>query len=73
MTQSSPVTEYIVKTVADWENFTPEELPPLAEQIDTETYQQLASYESELTEPLTFEYLWYNVTVLPDGEVFVTP
>lgn len=73
MARSSSVTEYIVTTIADCENVSPDELPPLAEKLNTETFQQLVSFESEVTEPLTFEYLFYDVTVLPDGEVVVTP
>lgn len=73
MAQSSDVMNEIVKTVADYENASPGELPPLAEMIDADTFQQLVSSESALTGPLTFEYLWYDVTVLPDGEVVVTP
>ena len=73
MAPSSSVTEYIVTTVADCENAPPDDLPPLAEELNTETFQQLVSFESELTEPLTFEYLYYDVTVLPDGEVIVSP
>ena len=67
------MTTIIEETVADYEDTSPDKLPALAERIDAETYQQLASPESELTEPLTFEYLWYDVTVLPDAEVIVTP
>ena len=73
MTQSTDVTNEIVTTVADYENVTPNDLPPLEDKLDSETYHQLDSVESELTEPLTFEYLFYDVTVLPDGEVIATP
>ena len=73
MALSSSVTEYIVETVTVCENASPDQLPPLAEKIGSETFQQLASFESELTQPLTFEYLFYEVTVLPDGEVSVSP
>lgn len=73
MAPSSNVAHEIVKTVADYENSSPNDLPPLEDKIDSETHHQIASFESELTEPLTFEYLFYDVTVLPDGEVIVTP
>lgn len=73
MGQSFDVTRAIVKTVADYENTSPEQLPPLEDKIDAETFQQLSPKIGELTEPLHFEYLWYEVTVLPDGEVIVTP
>lgn len=73
MTPSSEVTKTIVTTVADYENASPDELPPLADKLKAETFQQLIAPESELTEPLSFEYLWYDVTVLPGGEIVVTP
>lgn len=73
MAQSSEVTKTIVKTVADYENASPEVLPPLADKLDSETYNKLTAIERHLTEPLNFEYLWYDVTVFPDGEVIVTP
>ena len=73
MGHSSEMRKTIVRTVADYENTAPEVLPPLAEKIDSETYQQLLAPERDLTEPLSFEYLWYQVTVLPEGEVVVTP
>ena len=73
MTQSTDVTNEIVTTVADYENVSPNDLPPLEDKLDSEIYHQLDSVESELTEPLTFEYLFYDVTVLPDGEVIATP
>lgn len=67
------MTNEIVQTVADYEKALPDQLPPLADKIDAETFQRLVSHESERTEPLTFEYLWYDVTVEPDGEVIVMP
>lgn len=73
MAQSSEVTEIIVKTVADYENTSPDDLPPLADKLDTETFQKLTGPDAQRTEPVEFEYLWYDVTVLPDGEVNVTP
>lgn len=56
--------------VADRENASPDQLPALEEMIDAKTYQQLIASD-ELTEPLTFKYLFYDVTVLPEGEVIV--
>ena len=73
MAQSTDVPNEIVTTVADYENVSPTDLPPLEDTLDSETYQQLDSVESELTEPLTFEYIFYDITVLPDGEVIATP
>lgn len=73
MSQSSTITKTIVETVADQEEASPDELPSLAENLEAETYQQLTASEDKVTEPLTFEYLFYKVTVLPDGEVVVTP
>lgn len=71
MSISSDVTTTIIETVADKENTHAEVLPPLAETLEEETFERLAS--RELEEPLRLEYLWYEVTVLPDGEVVVTP
>lgn len=73
MAHSSKVTKTIVKTVADYENASSDQLPALADKIDAETLNQLVSPESELSEPLTFEYLWYDVIVLPNGAVIVIP
>lgn len=73
MLSAAEVKTTIVNTVADHENVSPDELPPLADKLDTETFQRLTIPEMELTEPLSFEYLWYQVTVLPDGDVVVTP
>lgn len=73
MVQSSSVKGFIVNAVADCENSAPGDQPLLAEKLDTETYEKLISYKSELNELLTFEYLFYDVTILPDGEVIVTP
>lgn len=73
MTPSSDVTKTIVAAVADYENASPDELPPLADGLEAETLQQLVTPECELTEPLSFEYLWYEVTVLPGGEIVVNP
>lgn len=72
MAQSDVIDE-IVSTIADFENAPPDVLPPLADKIDPEAFQQLVSAESELTEPLTFEYLWYDVTVQSNREIIVTP
>lgn len=73
MAQSSEVTQTIVNTVADYENTSPEVLPPLADKLDAETYNQLTASKRQLTERLEFEYLWYQVTVEPDGEVIFRP
>ena len=73
MAHSTDIPNEIVTTVADYENASPTDLPPLEDRLDSETYHQLESIEGELTEPLAFEYLFYDVTVLPDGEVIVTP
>lgn len=73
MSPSSKVTKTIVKTVADYEHASPDELPPLVDKLDEKTFQQLTATDGQLIEPVTFEYLWYDVTVLPDREVIVTP
>lgn len=73
MIQYTEVTKTIVNTVADYENASPEVLPPLADKLDSETYNQLTAGRPQLTEQLEFQYLWYEVTVKPDGEVNVQP
>lgn len=73
MAPSSKVTKTIVGTVAEYENASPDELPPLASKLDVTTFQQLTATDSQISEPLSFEYLWYDVTVLPNREVIVTP
>ena len=73
MAQSSTVAKAITNKVAEYEECPPEVLPELKEKIDPETYRQLTTVEGPLTEPLEFEYLWYQVTVLPDREIIVTP
>lgn len=73
MAQSHDVTESIVRTVAEHENVSPDDLPPLEEKIDLETLRQLEDAESRLTKRLEFMYLFYQVTVQPDGEVTVVP
>ena len=73
MAQCTGVTKTIVNTVADYENASPEVLPPLADKLDSETYNQLTAGQPQPTEQLEFEYLWYEVTVEPDGEVTVQP
>ena len=73
MAHSINVAKTIVETVADYEHASPNELPPLEDKLDEKTYQQLTALEGQLSEPLTFEYLFYDITVLPDGEVVVTP
>lgn len=70
---SGDVPTRIVTTVADYEDVLPTDLPPLEDRLGSETYQQLEAIENKLSEPLTFKYLFYDVTVLPDGEVIVTP
>lgn len=73
MAQSQDVTESIVRSVAEYENASPEDLPPLAEKIPSNQFDRLTAPESRLSEPMEFEYLWYQVTVHPDSEVTVTP
>ena len=73
MADSSKVTKIIVETVADYEQASPNELPPLEDKLDEKTFQQLTAPECQFSEPLSFEYLWYDITVLPEREVIVTP
>lgn len=73
MAQSSEITKSIVETVAEYENASPENLPPLADKIDSETFHQLTATDCKLPEPIEFTYLWYEITVQPDGGVTITP
>lgn len=73
MAQSSKITKSIVEAVAEYEDTSPDNLPPLAEKIDPETFHRITATDSQLTEPISFEYLWYRITVLPDREVVVSP
>lgn len=73
MLRYSEVKETIIETVADYENVRPDDLPALVDKLDGEAFERLTATEGELTEPLTFEYLWYDVTILPNEEVVITP
>lgn len=73
MTPPSEVANDVVEIVAEFENVGPDDLPPLCDYLDGETRERLTEMGSSATEPLTFEYLWYHVTVLPGEEVVVTP
>lgn len=73
MAQSSEITKTIVETVAEYENASLENLPSLADKVDSDTFHQLTVTDCELTEPVEFTYLWYEITVQPDGEVTITP
>lgn len=73
MNPPSEVATTVVETVAERENVGRDDLPPLSDALDGETLERLTGTEVSLTEPLRFEYLWYDVTVLPDEEVVVTP
>lgn len=73
MSQPSDAIKTIVTTVAEYERCPPEVLPALDEKIDSGTYRQLATITGSRPQALAFEHLWYQVTVLPEGEVIVTP
>lgn len=73
MVPPSRVAKTVVEIVADRENVGPDDLPPLSDDLDGETLERLTETEGPLTEPLTFQYLWYDVTVLPDEAVVVKP
>lgn len=73
MTPSSNLTQTIIETIADYELSSTDELPSLADWLDEEIYEQLTAQEDQLTESLTFEYVWYDITILPNGTVVVTP
>lgn len=73
MTPPSEVAKNVVEIVAEFENVGPDDLPPLRDYLDGETRERLTEMGGSATKPLTFEYLWYDVTVLPGEEVVVTP
>lgn len=73
MTPTSDVATFVVRSVAELEHVQPEDLPPLCTELDGETLERLTDTDRPLTEPLSFQYLWYDVTVFPDEEVVVTP
>lgn len=54
MAQSSEITDNIVQTVANHEDSSPDDLPPLADKVDAETYHKLAASDGQLDEPLEF-------------------
>lgn len=73
MDQSSEITKTIVETVAEYENALPENLSSVADKVDSETFHRQTATDCELTEPIEFTHLWYEITVQSDGEVAITP
>lgn len=67
------ITETNGETVAEYENASPKNLPPLPGKINSGIFHQLTATDCEFTEPVEFMYLWYEITVQPDGEVTITP
>lgn len=73
MTTWSAIAAAVRTRVADHEEASPGELPPVDDWVAPETRLELATADRNRTEPVEFTYLWYHVTVSPDGEVTVTP
>lgn len=69
--QAAPV-ETIVTTVAEYEDVSPRDLPPLREWIAPETLARLTTDRCDRTDSLELSYIWYRVTVHPDGDITVT-
>lgn len=72
--EDDPPSRAVVAAVAEAEGVDPTELsPPLYTAIDPDVLDTIfqAGSDPEGTGHLVFEYLGYEVTVLPDGEVRV--
>jgi hypothetical protein len=67
----SEVIAAVEEAVAEAESAAPAELPSLREWVATETVRTLEGGLDPGSGPVTFEYLWYRVTVFPPGEVVV--
>lgn len=53
------------EAVADQEGIHSDDLPSLDEWVGSETLQKLQTDWSAQTNPVTFTYVWYSVTVYP--------
>lgn len=67
--RSEAVTHRIVTEVADAEDVSPTELPPLEEVIDTDSIESLFSPRPKTNMELRFEYVGYVVVVEEYGVV----
>lgn len=63
----------ITSEVATYEGASPEILPELETWVSSEIVEELSTARNDRTRSLEFAYLWYRVTVHPDGEITVTP
>ena len=73
MNKTIDLVEEIRESVAWSENAREMELPPLEDWIPQQKYQALISDSEDRAAPLELSYLWYTVTVHPDGSVTVEP
>lgn len=73
MDRGYDVVTAITAEVAACEDTSPRTLPDLEAWISPETLDTLSTACTDRTEPLEFAYLWYRVTVHPNGEIAVTP
>lgn len=72
MGQPSLPVSTVVERVATHEQVAPEDLPSLADAVSPDIYTRLTTAWAEQTDPIEFTYVWYHVTVYPDGGVIVT-
>ena len=72
MATATTIPDAIEIAVAEHERVTCDDLPPLEEWVDPETFAKLTADRTEWDGPLEFTYIWYRVTISPDGGVTVT-
>lgn len=73
MESKTTLSEEILTAVAEFEEATRDDLPPLERWVDPQILDQLNSEMDERAAPVGFSYLWYQVTVTPNEAVIVTP
>lgn len=71
MYRMSEVIVAVEEAVAEAENATPAELPSLEEWVAPGTFRALEGGLDPGSGPVTFDYLWYRVTVFPPSDVVV--
>ena len=70
-TPSAAPVQKVRKSIAELEQVNAAELPPLEEWIEPLTQDALSRPWEQLESTVEFTYMWYHVTVHPDGEVHV--
>lgn len=73
MRQTRDPAEAVIAEVAEQEETSPDDLPSLSDWVDEQTLDRLTSSWDEISRDIDFTYLWYQITVLPNREVVVTP